>query len=443
MGEPNLTLQDHAMTAAPTPAGRPLLANYLHVRQATDALSAPLAPEDHVVQTAPFVSPTKWHMAHTSWFFETFLLNEHLPGYEPLDPKYAYIFNSYYNAVGPQFSRPHRGMLSRPTVAQVRAYRAHVDANMTELLSLRAGDPEIMRLVTIGLHHEQQHQELLLTDIKHVLAFNPLEPAYRDDLEIPIGEDPGPIEWLAFDAQLAQTGHEGGGFCFDNELPRHPTYVHAFEIASRPVTNADVLAFIADGGYHRPELWLSDGWAQVGAHGWDRPLHWLTEPDAAPDAPPTRHFTLGGARPIDPHAPACHLSYYEADAYATWAGARLPTEHEWELAAATHGVLGAYDNLVESDLLQPSSHPAPEGALRQCFGDVWEWTSSAYSAYPGYRQAPGALGEYNGKFMCNAFVLRGGSCATPRAHIRHTYRNFFSPESRWQFTGLRLARDPS
>ncbi len=427
------------MIAPTTHAGRSLLASYLKVRQATDALSAPLTAEDHVVQTADFVSPTKWHMAHTSWFFETFLLAPHLPEYEPLDPKYAYIFNSYYNAVGPQFSRPHRGMLSRPTVSQVRAYRAHVDAGMTELLSRRAGDDEISRLVTIGLHHEQQHQELLLTDIKHVLAFNPLEPAYREDLELPIGEDPGAVAWLPFEAGLVEIGHEGDGFCFDNELPRHTAYLHAFEIADRPVTHTDYLAFIQDGGYRRPELWLSDGWSQVQSRGWDAPLYWLR----CEDGGPSRAFTLGGARAIDPHAPVCHLSYYEADAFATWSGARLPTEHEWEHAAATHGALGAHDNLVERDLLQPASHPSPEGALRQCFGDVWEWTSSAYSAYPGYQQAPGALGEYNGKFMCNAFVLRGGSCVTPRSHVRHTYRNFFSPESRWQFTGLRLARDPS
>jgi len=424
-----------------------LAARYPAVRRFTEALAAPLATEDYVIQSMPDVSPTKWHLAHTSWFFETFVLAAGAPGYRPYHPRFNYLFNSYYNAVGERHCRPNRGLLSRPTVAEVYAYRAYVDEHMLALLGdgdgTRLGD--LASVVTLGLHHEQQHQELILTDIKHVFASNPLRPAYHQaeagSMAAPRSGAAGapPLGWIARPEGVVAIGHAGRGFAFDNESPRHRTFAQPFELASRPVTNGEYRAFMDDGGYRRPELWLSDGWNAVKASGWDAPLYW----DPAPDGGGWWSMTLGGYRPVDDGEPVCHVSFYEADAYARWAGARLPTEAEWETAAEARPLEG---NFVESGRFHPL--PAPprgtEGGSTQpiqLYGDVWEWTASPYGPYPGYAPAAGAMGEYNGKFMCNQMVLRGGSCATSVTHIRPTYRNFFPPDARWQFTGLRLARD--
>jgi ergothioneine biosynthesis protein EgtB len=405
---------------------------YRLVRRTTERLTAPLAVEDLVVQSMPDVSPTKWHLAHVSWFFETFLLKPAVAGYEPFHADFEVLFNSYYNTVGPAFARPMRGLLTRPTVEVVLAYRAHVDEQMTRLLEHGDVDDERLRVLEIGLNHEQQHQELLLMDIKHVLSCNPLHPVYRDDLAPPGDAAPPAIEWRAFPEQLVRIGAGETGFAFDNESPRHRALVPAFEIASRPVSNDEYRVFIEAGGYDRPDLWLADGWTVVREQGWTAPLYWRRQ------GADWTEFTLAGLRPLDPSAPVCHVSYYEASAYATWAGARLPTEQEWELTAAGRPVEG---NLLESDVLHPRA--AQAGPLpAQLYGDVWEWTRSAYAPYPGYRPPAGALGEYNGKFMCNQQVLRGGACVTPASHIRATYRNFFYPACRWQFGGVRLARDP-
>ncbi|MCB9478482.1 MAG: ergothioneine biosynthesis protein EgtB [Deltaproteobacteria bacterium] len=410
-----------------------ILERYREVRGWSARLTDPLTPEDTVVQSMPDVSSTKWHLAHTSWFFETFVLKA-AGGYRPFNARFEYLFNSYYNAVGPQFSRPHRGLISRPTLAEVKAYRAYVDEHMERLLE-SGGAADLLSVVEIGLHHEQQHQELILTDIKHVLSCNPLFPVYRERREIPEGSAPGEMGWREFPEGLRTIGHEGEGFHFDNEGPRHRVFLQPFALATRLVTNAEYRAFVDDGGYQRPEHWLSDGWATVQSQGWERPFYWL-------EIEGTMHeFTLSGMRPLAPNEPVTHLSYFEADAYARWAGARLPRETEWETAAEGAAMIG---NFVESE----AYHPVPvkdsdDSHMRQLFGDVWEWTASAYDAYPGYAPAPGALGEYNGKFMCNQFVLRGGSCATSRTHIRRTYRNFFPPAARWQFSGLRLAKDAS
>jgi ergothioneine biosynthesis protein EgtB len=413
---------------------------YRRVRAFTEDLCAPLATEDYVVQTMEDVSPTKWHLAHVSWFFETFLLREHAPDYEPLDETYAYLFNSYYVQAGERHCRDRRGWISRPTVEDVYRYRRHVDEHMERLLERAAADPgleaTIAPVVTIGIHHEQQHQELLLTDIKHVFSVNPLRPAYRS-APLQRGKRTPELGWVAFEGGLEWIGHEGRGFAYDNEGPRHRAFLEPYLLADRLVTNGEFLEFMEDGGYERPGLWLSDGWATAQERGWTEPFYWEEREGE------WWQFTLSGMRPVDPHEPACHLSYYEAEAYARWAGARLPTEEEWEVAASSRPVSG---NLVESGRLHPApAAPVPEeGAseLRQLYGDVWEWTRSPYSPYPGYEPEPGALGEYNGKFMSNKFVLRGGSCATSATHIRPTYRNFFPPDATWQFTGLRLARDP-
>ncbi len=415
------------------PPGAALAERYAAVRRLTEDLARPLAVEDCVVQTMEDVSPTKWHLAHATWFFETFLLGPHAPAYKPLDPKYAYLFNSYYIQAGERHCRDKRGYLSRPTVAEVYAYRAYVDAHVAELLhdlpEERAED--VAAVVEIGLNHEQQHQELLLTDIKHVLSVNPLRPAYRADLPAPAAHAT-PMGWRTLEEGVYEIGHEGGGFAYDNEGPRHRVYVHPAEIADRLVTNAEYLAFMEDGGYRRPELWLSMGWAEVSRRGWTEPFYWERHDGGR------QVYTLGGLRPLAPEEPVAHLSYYEADAYARWAGARLPEEAEWEIACRLWA--GPPEgNFVDEGRLHPAG--ASGEGLRQMWGDVWEWTRSPYAPYPGYAPAPGALGEYNGKFMCNQFVLRGGSCATSRSHIRRTYRNFFPPESTWQFTGLRLARD--
>ena len=400
-------------------------------RQASEALYGTLAAEDYVVQSMPDVSPSKWHLAHTSWFFETFLLQDTTRGYEVFHPAYATLFNSYYNTVGPQFPRSQRGLLSRPTVDEVYAYRQHVDRHMQRLFDQPLADAQA-NLIELGIQHEQQHQELALTDIKHVFWTNPLRPALRENAAQASETAAPPLEWRAYPEGLVEIGHGGGGFAFDNESPRHPVYMQPFALASRLVTNAEYAAFIADGGYTRPDVWLSDGWARLQEAGWQAPIYWEQRNDG------WEEMTLGGMRPLDPHAPVCHVSHYEADAYARWAGARLPTEAEWEVAAADVPCRG---NFVESDRLHPTVPVAEhDGAPQQLFGDVWEWTSSAYLPYPGYTPPAGVVGEYNGKFMSGQMVLRGGSCATPASHIRPTYRNFFSPDARWQFSGIRLAR---
>jgi len=390
----------------------------------------------------PDVSPTKWHLAHTTWFFETFILKKFVPGYRAEVPEYAYLFNSYYNAAGDMHRRDLRGLISRPTVNEAQRYRASIDSHIEDLLSNSDESllHEIEPVIVLGIHHEQQHQELLITDIKHVLAQNPLYPVFRGRDSAQRRPDAAarrPYEFVEFDEQITQIGHNGDGFAYDNEGPRHKTLVPAFSLSTRPTTNGEYIAFIEDNGYSRPEFWLSLGWMTANEQRWNAPLYW-TKRDGA-----WWNFTLSGLRPVDQSEPVTHLSYFEADAYANWAGARLPTEFEWERAALSWPIEG---NFVENELFHPTTGPVEkpdqDRQLVQMFGDVWEWTRSAYSPYPGYRAAPGALGEYNGKFMCNQYVLRGGSCATSRTHIRRTYRNFFQPEKRWQFNGIRLARDP-
>ncbi len=416
---------------AQTPADR-----YRQVRAATLALCSRLAPEDYVAQSMPDASPAKWHLAHTSWFFEEFVLRRAIGDYRFYDERFRYLFNSYYNTVGPAHSRPQRGLLSRPTVLQVVAYRNHIDERLSALLRSEALPQELTQVVTLGLHHEQQHQELLLTDIKHLFSCNPLLPAYAEpavatEAAVRQPRCAPPLSYIPVDGGLVEIGHADAGFCFDNELPRHRVYVAPYQLASRAVTNGEFLEFVRAGGYATPAHWLSDGWATVQRENWSRPLYWSESLQ--------QEFTLTGLRELDPHAPVCHVSYYEADAFARWAGMRLPTEFEWETAAALGAGAG---NFLDNGLWHPSAATAAAAAaqpLAQMFGDVWEWTQSAYAPYPGYRPFTGSLGEYNGKFMVNQLVLRGGSCATPRSHIRATYRNFFNPAARWQFSGLRLA----
>jgi ergothioneine biosynthesis protein EgtB len=398
------------------------------VRDRTVALAAPLSAEDACVQSMPDASPAKWHLAHTSWFFERFVLAAHRPGYRVFHERYDYLFNSYYFTVGQMHLRPLRGLVTRPSLAEVHAYRAYVDEALGRLLENSSGDPDVDFLVTLGMNHEQQHQELLLTDIKHLLAQNPLLPAYTE-LPRPAAGEAAPLRWIKGRAGIAEVGHAGTGFAFDNETPRHRTLIGAHALASRLVTNAEYREFIAGGGYTEPALWLSDGWATVVAEGWNRPLYWQEDLE--------QEFTLGGLRPLDPATPVTHLSYFEADAFARWAGARLPTEFEWEAAAAQ---LPAEGHFADSGAL----HPRPAdgaGGLQQVYGDAWEWTASPYAPYPGFRPLAGSLGEYNGKFMCSQVVLRGGSCATAAGHVRPSYRNFFYPGQRWQFGGMRLAKD--
>jgi ergothioneine biosynthesis protein EgtB len=408
-----------------------LLARYHDVRRTTERLCAPLSAEDHVVQAMPDVSPTKWHLAHVSWFFDTFLLAPTLPGYTPLHPAYRVLFNSYYNGVGPQFSRPDRGNLSRPSLSEVQAYRAWVDDGIAALLERTAEErlAALAPLLELGLNHEQQHQELILTDIKYNLGVNPLRPAYHA-VTPPRGTAPPRLGWRGRPGGLQTIGHDGVGFAFDNEGPRHTVYLQPFRIADRLVTNGEYLEFMHAGGYRTAPLWLSEGWRTVQERGWQAPLYWERHDDA------WWTQTLSGLLPLDLHAPVAHVSYFEADAYARWHDARLPTEHEWEHAATNEPVRG---NLQETGVFHPVPLQAADGG--QVFGDVWEWTQSAYAPYPGYRTAPGAVGEYNGKFMVNQMVLRGGSCVTPRSHIRASYRNFFPPDARWQFSGIRLADD--
>jgi ergothioneine biosynthesis protein EgtB len=412
-----------------------LIALYRDIRRRTETLCAPLHPEDFVVQSMPDASPTKWHLGHTSWFFETFLLTPACAEYRPYRAEYGYLFNSYYNAVGERIPRPQRGLLTRPTIQEVFTYRRYVDESMVDLLAA-SDQPRLLALeptLQLGLNHEQQHQELILTDIKHALGANPLRPAYREGSAVGSALSAPRPRWESFASGVCWIGDAGDGFAFDNERPRHRQYLDPFQLASRLTTNGEYLRFLEDGGYRRPDLWLSDGWNTRTAHGWNAPLYWERKQDGS-----WWTFTLDGSRPLDDSEPVCHVSYYEADAFARWAGARLPTEAEWETAVAGLPIGGV---LLESDALQPRPAPAETRGLAQMFGDVWEWTRSPYSPYPGYAPDAGALGEYNGKFMCNQFVLRGGSCATPRSHIRSTYRNFFPPDARWQFTGIRLAKD--
>jgi ergothioneine biosynthesis protein EgtB len=489
-------------SSSPPPASSDLLARYRSVRAASLALTAPLSPEDLMVQSCPEASPAKWHLAHTSWFFETFVLREFLADYQDFHPDFHWLFNSYYNSLGDMPAKSLRASFSRPPLADILAYRTHVDAAIAQFLETAIEFPsnaEAVRRIALGLEHEQQHQELIATDIKHALFTNPLHPAYREPSAKPA---PGlsiadsiapPLDWIAFSPGLTQIGFapepdSAESFCFDNETPRHPVYIAPFSLANRPVTCAEYLAFMDDDAYRRPELWLSEGWTTIHEQAWQAPLYWQSDPETRSG---WRIYTLHGWQSLDDlsETPVCHLSFFEADAYARWAarhtpGTRLPTEFEWEYAASQLGTLlrGAPEhpelltypapatnpggpsflasservgsgspahsaaatpaNLLETGILHPTRASALPG-LQQIFGDVWEWTSSAYTGYPGYHPLPGALGEYNGKFMSSQMVLRGGSCVTPATHIRATYRNFFTPATRWQFSGLRLARDGS
>ncbi len=402
------------------------------VRARSRHLAAPLSEEDAMVQSMDDASPAKWHLAHTTWFFERFVLGAD-PAYRPHDPQWDYLFNSYYQSIGPAHARPHRGLLSRPSLTQVLDYRSEIETRVLAQLQAGTLEPQTLQILELGLQHEQQHQELLLTDIKHAFWRNPLGPAYRADLATEHAPA-SPLRWLQRDEQISEIGAAPwpahADFAYDNESPRHRVLVPAHALASRPVSNAEYAEFIADGGYRTVGLWLSDGWARRCAEDWQRPLYW--------HADGAREFTLGGWRERDPHAPVCHLSLFEADAFARWAGARLPTEAEWEQAAAGVAIVG---NFVDTDALHPQSTAPADTGLQQLFGDVWEWTGSAYLPYPGFRPWSGTLGEYNGKFMNAQWVLRGGSCATPRDHIRASYRNFFPSDARWQFAGVRLAKD--
>jgi ergothioneine biosynthesis protein EgtB len=417
---------------------RRLIEQFRQVRDFSTRLCRSLEPEDYVVQSMPDVSPTKWHLAHTSWFFETFVVKVWMPRYRSEVPQYAYLFNSYYNAAGDMHRRDLRGLISRPTVPETYRFRESIDQCVIELIE-NADEAllwEIEPVLTLGLHHEQQHQELLVTDIKHVFFQNPLYPVFQPDTEGPETRKIAPQHFVEFDEAIVQIGHAGAGFSYDNEGPRHRALVPAFSLSNRVITNGEYLAFMEAGGYARSEFWLSLGWTTVNEQRWQAPLYWVQRDGA------WWNFTLSGFRAVNESEPVTHVSYFEADAYANWDGARLPTEFEWEHAAGDVPIDG---NFVDAQRFHPAPAAATNGehTLLQVFGDVWEWTRSAYLPYPGYRAVPGALGEYNGKFMCNQMVLRGGSCATSRSHIRPTYRNFFQPEKRWQFTGIRLARDPA
>lgn len=400
--------------------------DYLRVRALTETLAAPLSAEDQTIQSMTDASPSKWHRAHTTWFFETFVLTPNVERYEVFHPRFGYLFNSYYEAVGDRHPRDSRGLLSRPGVLEIAAYREHVDRAMTEFLH-DSVEVDVLDVIELGLHHEQQHQELLLMDIKHVLAANPLEPAYTPSTIVASGARTQ--GWIQHEGGIAEVGHPGTAFAFDNESPRHQVFLQPFALADRPVSCEEWLAFIDDDGYQRPELWLSDGWTLSQSEHWTAPLYWRRDDDT------WREFTLAGPRALEPAQPVCHVSYYEADAYARWAGARLPTEIEWEVVASDRPRTGRF---LDVEVLHPQASTDRDAAL---FGDVWEWTGSAYLPYPGFRAAPGAVGEYNGKFMVNQHVLRGGSCVTPPGHVRATYRNFFPPNARWVFAGVRLARD--
>ena len=410
-----------------------LVGRYQDVRRATEDICAPLAVEDYVIQAMADASPAKWHLGHVTWFFETFLILPHLSGYAQVNPKYQHVFNSYYNGVGPQYTRAHRGHLSRPTVKQVYDYRARVDEAMVSLFETTdpAGLTALAYPIALGLNHEQQHQELLVTDIKYNMSVNPLRPAYQSDA-LPTATTSPPLRWVDLEGGLRRTGHDGNGFAFDNEWPRHQAYVMPFRLASRLVTNGEYREFMEDGGYERPGLWLSEGWKIVQERQWSSPLYWERVDEE------WRAHTMSGMQSVDRQGPVAHVSYYEADACARWSGKRLATEHEWEHAAEGQPVEG---NFLESGIHHPISAASNGSGVHQLFGDLWEWTQSPYVPYPGYKPLEGTLGEYNGKFMVNQMVLRGGSCATPQSHIRPTYRNFFPPDARWQFSGIRLADD--
>jgi ergothioneine biosynthesis protein EgtB len=408
-----------------------LAGRLLETRRRSRELAEPLSPEDMTVQAMEDASPTKWHLAHVTWFFETFILLAHLPGYRVFDDSFSYCFNSYYESLGPRQQRPRRGVLTRPSAERVMAYRAHVDEGLARLCK-DGVEGDIAQLIEVGINHEQQHQELLLTDILTLFAANPLRPAYRAPCPRPVRSEPDAMGWVSFPGGIRQIGHDGVGCAWDNELRRHDALVHPFLLADRLVSNAEWLEFMADGGYRTASLWLADGWTTVNREGWQAPLYW-EQRDGEWLA-----MSLEGLQRIDRAAPVCHVSYYEADAFARWAGKRLPTEFEWEAAAANLQPTGSP---LDSGAFRPLPAPAADGSLRQMFGDVWQWTQSAYLPYPGYRPPAGALGEYNGKFMVSQQVLRGGSCATPPGHTRATYRNFFYPQQRWQFMGLRLASE--
>ncbi|MFU8878459.1 MAG: ergothioneine biosynthesis protein EgtB [Wenzhouxiangellaceae bacterium] len=431
-------------SASPIPADRDdelrvALANrFRQVRDRTEALVEPLTAEDQNLQSMPEASPVKWHRAHTSWFFETFLLKPHLPDYREFDPRFEYLFNSYYNAVGEQFPRPKRALISRPDAAGVGAYRKHVDQAMQRLLAEARPEKltEVSPMVELGLNHEQQHQELILTDLKHALSFNPCAPVLGGDPD-PAGPAPHPLKFFEYEGGKITIGHRGAGFSFDNETPAHEVLLRPFALASRPATWREWLAFISDGGYRNPLLWLSDGWAWVQKENIEAPLYLRCDEHDG-----WQHYTLAGWKALEPTAPACHIGFYEAHAFAEWAGERLPTEAEWETAAGTLDARFAdQGHFADSGRYQPEPVAPRPGSPTAMFGTVWEWTSSSYAPYPGFRAAPGAVGEYNGKFMANQMVLRGGSCATPAGHVRPTYRNFFYPPDRWQFSGVRLAHD--
>ncbi|MCP5364007.1 MAG: ergothioneine biosynthesis protein EgtB [Hyphomicrobiales bacterium] len=421
---------------------RRLLEEFTRVRRQSLAIAEPLSGEDQTVQSMPDASPTKWHLAHTTWFFEAFILKPGAPKYRVFNEAFFYLFNSYYEALGPRHSRPHRGMLTRPSIEDVRAYRAYVDEQIARYVE-QAEEPEretIEPLLILGLNHEQQHQELMLSDVLHLFSCNPLRPAYRTRSASRHPHGATAATWYTFAGGITEVGHQGDTFSFDNEGPRHVVVVNPFRLASRLVTNGEWKAFMADGGYQRPELWMSDGWSALQDELWHMPLYWRPS-----EGSEFQTLTLNGEQHVDDAAPICHISYYEADAFARWAGKRLPSEFEWEVAARDVRPVG---NTLGSGALCPqpaNAQPAPGRQADECpaqlFGDVWEWTASPYVAYPGYRPAAGALGEYNGKFMCNQMVMRGGSCVTPDGHIRATYRNFFYPHQRWQFSGLRLAED--
>jgi ergothioneine biosynthesis protein EgtB len=411
-----------------------LLDDYRAVRARTAALAEPLSAEDQMIQSMPDASPTKWHLAHTTWFFEAFVLGPFGAGYRTVDERYAFLFNSYYEGVGPRVERARRGQLSRPSLAEVQGYRRQVDDAMERWLA-RGVAPEAAATVVLGLNHEEQHQELLLTDAKHALGQQPLRPAYLSRAAVPPrpAGAPGSARFRRFEAGVVSVGHTGGGFAFDNEGPRHRHFLEAFAIAERPVTSGEYLAFMRDGGYARPELWLSDGWQRVEREHWRAPLYWEERQAGAGGG--WHVYTLAGPRAVDPDEAVAHVSYFEADAFARWAGARLPTEQEWEHAASGAPMTGHF---ADAGRFHPG--PAVDGGF-EIFGDVWQWTASAYLPYPGYRPPAGPIGEYNGKFMSGQMVLRGGSCLTPPGHIRATYRNFFPPDTRWQMSGIRLARD--
>jgi ergothioneine biosynthesis protein EgtB len=405
---------------------------YHSVRAASVLLAAPLSDADSTVQSMADASPAKWHLAHTSWFFEMMVLVPNLQGHRAFDDRYNFLFNSYYESVGARQPRPLRGLLTRPTLGEILAYREHVDAAMARLFT-QAPSESVLKIIELGCHHEQQHQELLLTDILHLFAQNPLRPAYRESVPLPVETTRNAKQiYKGFPGGLCSIGHDGSGFAFDSEGPRHAVQLEPYCLADRLVTNQEWSEFMSDGGYRNPLLWLSDGWARVREEGWTAPLYWEARDDEY------WAMTLRGTQPIDRDAPVTHISYFEADAFATWAQRRLPTEAEWEVAAQTLPVTG---NLANSGRLRPKPAAEATGELRQMFGDVWEWTRSAFMPYPRFRPMEGALGEYNGKFMSGQFVLRGGSCVTPEDHVRATYRNFFAPHARWQFSGLRLAKD--